>query len=139
MKHSIQTTDQTPQPPSPKIFSLLPLALAGLTVFGFVSCNGKKEPQADITTAETVKAQAQVNDYATNNSEEQKKKVEVAFAALDQEIKELELRVEATSGENKAEAQYKLEELKKRRGEIQADYTEAKFNALVEDIKNAVR
>lgn len=134
MKHSIY-------PYSQKSCSLpfLPFVLAGITCLSLIACNEKTEPQADITTAETLKAQAQVNDYSANSSDAQKKKVEVAFAALDQEIKELELRVEATSGEKKAEAQYKLDELKKRRSEIQSDFNEAKFNALVEDIKNAVR
>jgi hypothetical protein len=132
MKHSSDAIHQANK-------KFLSLALAGMTALSFVACKGKHEPQADITTAETEKAQAQVNRYAENNSEEQKKKVEVAFAALDQEIHELEVRVEATTGDSRAEAQYKLGELKKRRAEIQSDYTEAKFNALIDDIKNAVR
>jgi len=134
MKHSILKAPR--QSHSSKFLPLAFAVLAGLTT---LACSKKTDSSADITTAETVKAQTQVNNYANNNTEEQKKKVEVALIALDQEIKELELRVEATAGENKAEAEYKLVELKERRSEIKSDYTEAKFNALVEDIKNAVR
>jgi hypothetical protein len=128
-----------PKPTSFQHLHRTSLAFLTIAALSLGACRDKREPQADITTAETLKAQTQVNNYAVNNSEEQKKKVAVAFAALDQEIRELEVRVEATTGNDRALAMYKLVELKKRRSEIQSDYNEAKFDALINDIKNSVR
>lgn len=106
------------------------------SALALTACSKKEE--ASITTRETEKAKEEIKDFKTDNSAAQKSEVELAFAQLDQEIRELEIRVEKTTGESKAEAAAKLEALKKRKSELQSDYTEAKFKALIEDIKNTL-
>ena len=114
------------------------VAVVGTVPFLSIGCNSKdEEPQ--LRTMETENAQKQVNAYENNNSDAQKARVDKAFAELDKEIRELEVRVQNTNGEARAEAQFKLDELNKRKTELKADYTEAKFKALLEDIKNSVR
>jgi hypothetical protein len=110
---------------------------AGLALFTLMACSEQKK--ADITTLETVKAEAAVNAFDTTGSNELKLKAETAFADLDREIRELEVRVETTVGEKKAEALYKLTELKKRSSEIRGDFNEAKVRTLIEDVKQSVR
>jgi uncharacterized protein HemX len=110
----------------------------GAVPFLGLGCNSKDE-EPKMRTMETENAQKQVNAYESNNSEAQKAQVEQAFAELDKEIRELEVRVENTTGEARAEAQFKLDELRMRKTELRVDYTEAKFKALLEDIKNSVR
>lgn len=122
-----------------KTLQTVSLAAFGAALLGLTACSDRSQPRADITTAETLKAQGQVDQYTNNNTDEQKRKIAVAFAALDQEIRELEVRVDATTGEARAEATYKLEELKKRRSQIQSDFNQAKFDGLINDIKNSVR
>jgi uncharacterized protein HemX len=110
-------------------------AAIGITLLA--ACSDKQ--QATIKTAETEKAKAQVEQYNASGSKEDKLEAERAFADLDKEIKELEVRVDATSGEARSEAQNKLDDLRKRKIELRVDFTKAKFNALLEDIKSAVR
>jgi len=113
------------------------LSILGSLVLFVTACSEK--PKAQIKTLETVKAQGAVDAYDATGSKELKLKAEQSFVALDREIKELEVRVEATTGDQRAEAAYKLKELKKRESEIRADFNEAKFNTLINDIKNSVR
>jgi DNA repair exonuclease SbcCD ATPase subunit len=116
--------------------SLVLLCSAALTL---VNCSKNEEPRSTLKTLETENTQAQINKYENNNSAEQKAKVESAFAELDSEIKELEVRIARTTGDDRAKAEERLADANKRRAELQADYNEAKFKALVEDVKNAVR
>jgi hypothetical protein len=97
------------------------------------------EQKADIKTAETEGTKKAIENYEANSTDAAKAKVEKAFAELDQEIKELEVRVANTVGEARAEANTKLSELKTRKNELRGDFTEAKFKALIEDVKNSVR
>lgn len=112
-------------------------SFAGLALLTLTACSEQKK--ADITTMETVKAEAAVNAYDAAGSNELKLLAETAFADLDREIRELEVRVETTTGEKRAEALYKLTELKKRSSEIRGDFNEAKVKTLIEDVKQSVR
>jgi hypothetical protein len=114
---------------APMILSLSLLTLTG--------CSEK--PKGEIKTLETVKAQAAVNAYDASGSDAAKMEAEKSFIALDQEIKELEIRVDATTGEKRAVAAEKLALLKKRESELRSEFNQAKFNTLVEDVKNSVR
>lgn len=120
-----------------KKISLLPIIAFGAVLVSLTACSEK--PKAQIKTLETAKAQAAVNAYDATGSKELKLQSEKAFVALDQEIKELEIRVENTSGEKRAEAADKLAQLKMRESEIRADFNAAKFNTLIQDIKDSVR
>jgi hypothetical protein len=113
------------------------MSMAAGAMFLATGCSDNR--RADINTFETAKAKSAVEAYDSTGTNEMKLKAEKAFADLDKEIKELELRVEATNGGNQAEARYKMNELKKRESELRSDFNEAKFNTLIEDIKNSVR
>jgi len=115
---------------------ILPALLAGFALIGVGCGSGEK---ATIKTAETEGTKQAIENYQANSTDAAKAKVEKSFSELDQEIHELEVRVENTSGPARTEADTKLSELKQRRMELRADYTEAKFNALIEDVKNSVR
>jgi hypothetical protein len=106
-------------------------------MIAFTGCGEK--PQSTMSNRETDKASEAIKDYEKNNSAEQKGRVDLAFAELDQEIRELEIRVERTEGEARAEAARKLEGLRQRKDELKGDFTEAKFKALLEDIKTSVK
>jgi hypothetical protein len=117
--------------------SLLPTIAFGAILVSLTACSEK--PKAQINTLETAKAQTAVNAYDATGSKELKMESEKAFIALDQEIKELEIRVANTSGEKRTEAAEKLAQLKMRESEIRGDFNAAKFNTLIQDIKNSVR
>lgn len=117
--------------------SLARMIVLGATFIALAACSEK--PKAKITTLETAKAQSAVNAYDATGSKELKMESEKAFIALDQEIKELEIRVANTSGEKRTEAAEKLAQLKARESEIRADFNAAKFNTLIQDIKDSVR
>jgi hypothetical protein len=112
-------------------------AVAGTAWMALAACSDK--PKANIKTLETAKAQAAVDAYDKTGSDALKAQAEKAFLDLDGEIKELEIRVDATTGEQRAEADRKLTELRKRSAEIRADFNAAKFNTLIQDIKDSVR
>lgn len=117
--------------------SLLTIIGLGAVLITLAACSEK--PKAEIKTLETVNAQNAVSDYNAIGTDASKQLAEKAFLSLDQEIKELEIRVESTTGEKRQEAANKLAELKTRESEIRTDFNEAKFNTLIEDIKNSVR
>ncbi len=117
--------------------SIFTLAAAGTAWMAIAACSDK--PKANIKTLETAKAQAAVDAYDKTGSDALKAQAEKAFLDLDGEIKELEIRVDATTGEQRAEADRKLTELRKRSAEIRADFNAAKFNTLIQDIKDSVR
>jgi hypothetical protein len=120
-----------------KNLALLPLTGLALVLVSLVACSEK--PKAQISTLETAKAQTAVNAYDATGSKELKLESEKAFVALDQEIKELEIRVENSTGEKRVEALEKLTQLKMRASEIRSDFNQAKFNTLIQDIKDSVR
>jgi uncharacterized lipoprotein YehR (DUF1307 family) len=103
----------------------------------FMGC-GKKE-ETTFSNRETENAKQEIKAYEKDNSAAQKSEVELAFAELDQEIRELEIRVQKVEGDARVEAQQKLDALRQRKQELKADFTEAKFKALLEDIKNTVK
>ncbi|MES2310270.1 MAG: hypothetical protein V4507_15560 [Verrucomicrobiota bacterium] len=114
------------------------LVLGGL-MLSLVACKDRdNNKKGDIKTFETERAKSAINNYQETGSNDSKAHVEKAFADLDQEIRELEIRVQATTGEKRAEAQYKLDALKKRASELRTDYNETKFNLLIDDIKKTV-
>lgn len=115
---------------------MLPVMLSGIALI-WVGC-GPKEP-ANIKTAETEGTKKAIENYEAKGTDAAKANVEQAFAQLDSEIKELEVRVANTTGDARAEADRKLSELRQRRTELRGDFTEAKFNTLIEDVKNSVR
>jgi len=117
--------------------SIFTFAVAGTAWMALAACSDK--PKANIKTLETAKAQAAVDAYDKTGSDALKAQAEKAFLDLDGEIKELEIRVDATTGEQRAEADRKLTELRKRSAEIRADFNAAKFNTLIQDIKDSVR
>lgn len=117
--------------------SLAAVASLGAVLVSLAACSEK--PKSEIKTLETVKAQGAVDAYDSSGSKASKQQVEKAFLALGQEIKELEIRINATTGDRRAEAADKLEQLKKRESEIRWDFNEAKVNALIQDIKDSVR
>lgn len=63
-------------------------------------------------------ARVEVEKGRTDSSPAHKAEVQRAFADLDKEISELEVRVLKTDGEERARAQYKLDVLKNRRAEL---------------------
>jgi uncharacterized lipoprotein YehR (DUF1307 family) len=103
----------------------------------FMGC-GKKE-ETTFSNRETENAKKEIKIYEKDNSAAQKSAVELALASLDQEIRELEIRVEKVEGEARVEAQQKLDALRQRKDQLKTDFTEAKFKALLEDIKNTVK
>lgn len=117
-------------------YKILPLVLCGASLL-WIGC-GSGEP-ANIKTAETEGTKKAIESYEASGTDAAKAKVDRAFAELDQEIKELEVRVANTTGEARAEANSKLTELKERKNELKVDFTEAKFSTLMEDIKKSVR
>jgi enoyl-[acyl-carrier-protein] reductase (NADH) len=116
--------------------SLVPMLL-GVSLLSLTGCTEK--PKGEIKTLETMKANAAVKAYDATGSDAAKMEAEKSFIALDQEIKELEIRVDATTGEKRAVAAEKLALLKKREDELRSEFNQAKFNTLVEDVKNSVR
>jgi len=133
MKKQAQFTVKTD-----KAMKIAALAFVWGTPLILMACGSGKE-KATLETRETKTTENAIDSYASNATEEAKADVETAFATLDKEIAELEARVAATDGEKRAEAEAKLEQLKQQRNELRGDYTKAKFDALVEDVKNAVR
>jgi len=119
----------------PKNLGLIFLLL-GFGIFFSACGSGDKPP---IKTVETESAQRAIDGYESKPTDEAKVKVEQAFNELDGEIKELEVRVEKVTGDTRAEANKKLSDLKARKNELRMDFTEAKFKALADDIKNSVR
>ena len=119
------------------VASLTAVASLGAVLVALAACS--EEPKSEIKTLETVKAQGAVDAYDSSGSKASKLQAEKAFVALEREIKELEIRVNATTGDKRAEAAGKLAQLRKRESEIRSDFNEAKFNALIQDIKDSVR
>jgi hypothetical protein len=97
---------------------------------------GKQEKAPTMENRETLKTSEEVQAIHTDQSAAQKAEVERAFADLEKEIRELEVRVEKTEGQVQAEARYKIEALKNRRDELRKEYNQAKFDALVSDVKS---
>lgn len=126
----MKTTLMTPS-------SIFTFAVVGTAWMALAACSDK--PKARIKTLETAQAQAAVDAYDKTGSDALKALAEKAFLDLDGEIKELEIRVDATTGEQRAEADRKLTELRKRSAEIRAEFNAAKFNTLIQDIKDSVR
>jgi hypothetical protein len=122
---------------TPVFLKMAALTLVWVAPLSFLACGSKEK--STMETRETKSAEHAVESYADKPSEAAKADVTEAFAALDKEIAELEARVASTSGEKRAEADVKLQELKQRRSELKGEYTKAKFDALLEDVKNAVR
>lgn len=112
-------------------------AVFGSSALILTGCNKTPDP-APISTRETENARTEVRNYESSNTQEQKNRVELAFAELDQEIQELEIRVANTHGNQRYEAQQKLDALKAQRDALRDDFTEAKFQALLNDIKKTV-
>lgn len=116
---------------------ILSVIAAGASLTALTACSDNQ--RANITTPETAKTQSAVQAYDSAGTQDTKLKAERAFAQLDEEIRELEVRVQATTGEKQAEAKYKLDQLKKRESELRGDFNEAKFNTLLKDVKDSVR
>lgn len=115
--------------------SVVLAAMAGITLLS--ACSDSE--QTGIKTAETERVRTEVEKYNETGSKEDKLETERAFSDLDREIRELEVRVNATGGDARIEAQNKLDELRERKTELRMHFTKAKFNVLLEDIKSAVR
>jgi hypothetical protein len=134
----IRIPTQNQHEAQPQYLKHVVLALAVLLVtLALVSCSKKEEPS--FSNRETENAKQEIKTYEHNNSAAQKGAVELAFAELDQEIRELEIRVQKVEGEARVEAQQKLDALRQRKDQLKSDFTEAKFKALVQDIKSTLQ
>ena len=118
---------------------LLSLAAAfGSSALLLAGCSKSQQDPAPISTRETENTRKEVEDFKYTSTPIQKSRVELAFAELDQEIHELEIRAQNTGGEKSAEAQRKLNDLKAQRDALRSDFTEEKFQALLKQTKEAV-
>ncbi|HEX8371367.1 MAG TPA: hypothetical protein VF585_01185 [Chthoniobacterales bacterium] len=100
-----------------QLFTLPLLFAVGILTFG---CEKKadapviditKTPAAPTETLETKKLGGFIDQYVTTPSAENAARVQRAFADLDGEIAELQERVTQTNGNDRAEAQAKLDNL----------------------------
>ncbi len=122
--------------PSLKAFVLgSSIALSGVLA---LACSKAPAPSEKMHTLETEQGEAAVDSYKNNPTDQNKADVNAALAELDGEIHELEGRVATKEGAEKAEAQAKLDLLKRQRDELARDFTKAKFDALMQDVKAAL-
>jgi chaperonin cofactor prefoldin len=131
------TLSSVPSPVKTNLETLCPVIILSALLVIPMACS--KSSNNEIKTIETVKAQAAVDAYETTGSAELKVQTDKALAELDSEIRELEIRVDSTSGDKRAEAAAKLASLKTRESEIRTNFNIAKFNVLIQDIKDSVR
>jgi hypothetical protein len=121
--------------------SLKALVLSGAIVLSgvlAVACSKAPAPSQKMHTLETEKGEAAVNSYEQNPTDQNKADVDASLADLDGEIHELEGHVARKEGQEKAEAQAKLDLLKRQRDELGRDFTRAKFDAVMRDVKEAL-
>jgi hypothetical protein len=111
------------------------IALAGVLAIG---CSKAPAPSEKMHTLETENGESAVDSYQQNPTAQNKADVDTALAELDGEIHELEGHVARKEGQEKAEAQAKLDLLKRQRDELGRDFTKAKFDALMKDVKEAL-
>jgi hypothetical protein len=119
--------------------TLLTFKLLIITTLMAITVGCGKRESSTMENRETEKAKEQIEQRRTDSSAGQTAEVERALADLDKEIRELEVRVEKTEGEPRREALAKAEALKNRRDELRRDYSQAKFDALMNDVKAEVR
>jgi hypothetical protein len=74
-------------------------------------------------TFETIGVREAIDEYRQNPTAENRLEVDKAFEKLDKEIAELENSVATTSGDEKAEAQRKLDDLRSFKNEQRVRYT----------------
>lgn len=111
------------------------IALAGVLAIG---CSKAPAPSEKLNTLETANGEAAVDSYEKNPTAQNKSDVDAALSELDGEIHELEGRVASKQGVEKAEAEAKLDLLKRQRDELSRDFTKAKFDAVMKDVKAAL-
>lgn len=81
-------------------------------------------------------ALAEVELYRMNPSPENKQEVKAALAALDAEIDRLEARSDALpKGDERARMEKRVKALEKRENALRRDFTKARWDALVSDVK----
>lgn len=135
-RHNRGPRSEAGQEHSKRLLSLA--AVFGSSSLILTGCSKTEDP-APYSTPETRSTQEAIREYETSRTNGQNSRVELAFAELNREIQELEVRVQETSGEQRLEAQAKLEALKTRRDALRAEFTEARFQALLQEIKSAVK
>jgi len=119
------------------------IILLGLVVlFAGVGCHPKKSLPTPETKSgeETTASQRQteiLKQNAPTNSQEKTQLTE-AYDTLDAELRKLEFRIAETKGEKRIKAETDLDELKKRRSELQIQFDESKYQTLLRDIQAAV-
>lgn len=111
------------------------IGLAGVLAIG---CSKAPAPSEKMHTLETANGEAAVDSYQQNPTAQNKADVDAALSELDGEIHELEGRVASKQGVEKAEAEAKLDLLKRQRDELSRDFTKAKFDAVMKDVKEAL-
>ncbi len=129
---------------SQTILRPLLVVTAGLAV-ALTGCQSK-EKRPTMENLETQRAQQEINQYAdqaaasgnTQATKASAEQVNIAFAALDKEIAELEAIASDSSDSRQAEAARKLEALRNRRAELRSEFNQSKFDALVTDVKDAL-
>lgn len=109
---------------------------------GLAACNNER-PQAtaqgqQLTTPETEQAEEAVKEYKTAKTPANAAQVREALAELDREIAELEALAAKREGEEEAEAQAKLRDLKRQRRDLESQFTQAKFNKLKENVQETL-
>lgn len=111
----------------------LPFFALSASVILFAACEKKpqvvEKPTPSLTNIETTRLGVAIDAYVANPSETQSASVDKAFAELDGEIAELDLRVTKTTGAEREEAQTKAAQLHTYRDKEMARFTEAKARA----------
>lgn len=117
----------------------LPLLTLCSGLILFASCEKKpqavEKPTATLANLETTRLGTAVDGYMASPTESQAATVEKAFAELDGEIAELDLRVTKTSGAEQEEARTKAVQLHTYRDREMARFTEAKLRVKTQDEK----
>ena len=81
-------------------------------------------------------AKNKIEEYKQNPTKENREEAQAALSELDAAIHKLEAQISKEEGETKKEDQRRLNDLKKERAELSSDFTKAKADALLKDIKD---
>lgn len=134
-------TKQTSPSHTWPLLTLGAVLATGLLVPACSDRNQAQSPPPDkkLTTPETLVGDVRKNEYKENPTAENARKMDHALTELDSEIRELDELTKRTSGSDKARAEEKLVLLQRKRDELAKDYNEAKYNAAVQEAKDAVK
>jgi hypothetical protein len=122
--------------------------VAVLVSAGLLACEDRtarepgEEPAAGeekrMETFETAGLRDAIDDYKQDPTEANRKKVEESFEELDKEIQDLEARVASTGGDEKAEAQRKLDDLRSFKYQEQVRFTGQQAESAAEKVGETI-